>query len=723
MIKRCRSALGFLSLVLAAGCAPSASAPESASGPAAADLRPRLFPRLPYDLSRIENQDAVGRLPAEARAGLAANGFVVVGPTHGDMARCYREPDEPWSVKPFVTVDSVLEVFLKDLERAWGRMEAQQGASFAKLQAPLWSAVWSRCAKLPAGPARRAGLRLLGLVSVGRSLADPEWPGLGEAPAPGAEPALKGPDPLPEGVDAEAFRAAWKADLDAVLKGEGRSDSALWKRPIDWSAFKPVGPYAGDAELQRYYRLCQWWGAQGLRAAEPEERLMAAILAWAVLEPVRFPVIPRSVVELRWELERFGRLYDLFLGKSDDVPLDFLMTREFKFAEKNLRIPEDLGTEAFDKVLVELFKQAPAPRVPSEWDMRDALDPARRHGQGVRLLPARPTPESMVFARTTADLGRLLPRGLDFLAALGDDRARAHTLALEPAGVQRRWLADRLDALRKPEGQAWIAEGQPELQRSLCRLYLAMASLPKDERVPLFMRTEAYHDRGLAAALAVSAQLQEIVGPHRRVLGRFGGMGKADMPGLADPNLEAWQRLIELWHAASSALAEADVRLPETSLDVARSFSRIAAKQLRGDPLASDEASSFLLYGAELGSRLRATDLDQDRDANRKPDRRVCVALARSTEPDAVRWAGRGVCRIYAVVERDGKLYLCQGGVFDYREFDLPPGRALDREEFRKLMDAPAAPKSPDWTKSYRVEPAVKPAPGGTESGPRERTP
>lgn len=64
-------------------------------------------------------------------------------------------------------------------------------------------------------------------------------------------------------------------------------------------------------------------------------------------------------------------------------------------------------------------------------------------------------------------------------------------------------------------------------------------------------------------------------------------------------------------------------------------------------------------------------------------------------------------------VEYGSELVLTKGGVFDYREFDTPPGRALTREEFRGLMDSPDAPPPPAWTRSYRVERA--PARAGSE--------
>ncbi len=148
------------------------------------------------------------------------------------------------------------------------------------------------------------------------------------------------------------------------------------------------------------------------------------------------------------------------------------------------------------------------------------------------------------------------------------------------------------------------------------------------------------------------------------------------------------------------------VLLPDRSLNMARDFGRIAARQLRGEALGADEVDRLTDHRMELENALndgRAHGASGGLLGH--VDRRTCVTLARSFSPDAVRWAGRGVCPIYAVVEFDGRLHVCRGGVFDYREFDLPPGRALDREAFRRLMDSPAAPKAPGWTGSYRVEP------------------
>ena len=681
-------------LLVAGGCLPSGA--TSGQPP---DLRPRMYAALPFDLAKAGWEPRLQNLPPpEARRLLAANGFAVVGPAHGSMAGCYRQ-DWKTLVVPLVTVDSVIEVFLKDYEKAWLRVEEVQSERLAGLQAGLWAELLARWEKLPAGEARAAGARLLGLAAVGRSLADPGW-----------EPPAK----LPAGLDPARLGAAWRADLAAVLRGEGVAESALWKRPVDWSVFKPVGPYARNSALERGYRLSMWWGAQGLRSAERQERLMAAVLAWAMAEPEA----AGTAGGLAAQLARIEAVYDQFYGRPDDLPVS-MVTGWLKLAAGGgLAVPGDFGTEAFDRFLVSKFAQAPPPRVFSEWQPRDALDPARRRGQGVRLLPPRVTPETEVFARVVdpAVKGRWLPRWLDALAAFGDDRARELTLALEPAGERRKALAKRLDELRAPPAvPARTAPAEPAaapVPECARRLALALASPPRDGRMPLFMRTAAYRDRGLSAALAAWAGLRELDSPRRKISYAVGGAG--ELPGVAEPNLPAWDRLIALWQAAERALAAADVELPRASLELAGSFRAIADKQLRGQALTKAEQGLFMLYDVKLDNLLNEGGRVDFRDLDRLVDRRVGVAFARSIAPDAVRWAGKACCPIYAVVEYGGKLHLCRGGVFDYREFDLPSGRSLSREEFRKLMDSPQAPAPPEWTRSYRVEaaPAPAPAPG-----------
>jgi hypothetical protein len=287
------------------------------------------------------------------------------------------------------------------------------------------------------------------------------------------------------------------------------------------------------------------------------------------------------------------------------------------------------------------------------------------------------------------------------LAALGDERARELTLECEDSPEARGRLAEQLDKLRAENlGHALT------FPRCLDQLYAALANPRQDDRTPLFARTPAYRDRGLASALACWAGTREIY--YVRVLSG-GGIGGGDEPsGFADPNLDGWQRIIELCHVASRAFGRAQVEFAPTAMDWALTYRRLAEKQLRGEALSGADRRHFLHYGMELSNAIRVKTINDNDE--RFPegwpvvDRQIAVEFGRSRVPDLLRFAGKSCCRIYAIVEHNGRLYLCQGGVFDYCEFDRPAGISISRDDFRQLMDSEDAPSPPAWTKSYRAD-------------------
>lgn len=698
VVSSCNGSPGRL-LISAVLCVSSAVCAQAAENEVAGErpglgLRPTVYPELPFDLAQVESIDKA-ELSEDARAVLSQRGFVVVGPRHGSMPECY-----PTAGIPLVTIDSVLEVYLSDFEIAWGELETQQAHRFTRLQVELWDALVARFDRLPEGAARAAGERLLGLVAVGRALSRPDW---------------TIPSKLPDGVDADALRAAWKADLGLANAHEGSSESVLWRRAIDWSVFRPVGAYADNETIANYFRSSQWWGRQGLRTAEREERLCAGILMW-VLEDAS-PFDPSGDDEF-WhgfldDSDRIGplrtfneinRSYDEFFEDADDLTVtDLSYRRHDPRDETGLNLPQDLGTDEFDDWLQDVFGRLRIPEQFREWDLSDNT-PARRRGQGLRLLAPRVTTASHVFSRVTAPSvpGRLLPRGLDLLAALGDDRARALTLEYEAFSEARDALAAQLDKLRAEKTGFGLT-----FPRCLDQMCAALANPRPDERAPLFARTPAYHDRSLASALACWAGAREIY--FVRVLSGGGVGGGGVLVGIADPNLDGWQRLIELCHVTSRAFGRARVEFAPTAMDWALTYRRLAEKLLRGEPLTHADRWRFLNYFDELENAIRVKAI-QDVEDERFPegwpvvDRRVAVEFGRSRMPDQLRFAGKACCRIYAIVEYDGRLHLCQGGVFDYCEFDRPAGTSISRDEFRRLMDSEDAPAAPAWTRSYRVD-------------------
>ncbi len=672
---------------------PGASKPEEGE-PAASSLTAKKYRSLPFDLSHVHGLEHV-KLTDEAGRLLAKNGFVAVGPSHGDISRCYHMPQE---MPPFITIDSVIEVFLSDFEIAWAELEERQARRFQSVQAELWDALLVRLERLSRQNAQQAANRLLGLLAVGRKLGDPEW----ELPAD-----------LPEGIDAGPFRKLCNDELGKALKGEGVDQSELWEREIDWSIFKPVGPYALDEHRKAYYRTSQWWGRQGFRVNEPEERLCAGMLVWLLQDTSEPNPFQASDDRQFWMVDEptagplrtlldLEETYDCFFGDPVGVTVKHLLFEPRDLAgEPSFSLPADFGTRRFDDHMLKRFRTIPPPETYREWHEGRTLGIIPPVGR-FRLLPPRQTPASRVFGRVIDPHvpDRLLPRGLDLLAAWGDKRAEALTLAAETRGKSREQLQQELGELGKDLEPDYYFTFQPKL-RQLCT---ALAGPFPDHRAPLFVRSPAYHDRCLALALATWTGAREVYSVRVDVRYGVGGMMEP-LPGLMDPNLDGWQRLLELCHAAQRAFQHADVKLDPTTMEWALVFRRIAEKQLQGRPLTDGERYRFVLYWEALDNaiKIKASGDPGPEWPILRLERRVAVAFARSRIPDEVRYAGKACCRCYAVVEYGGKLQLCQGGVFDYFEFDMPPGRALSRDDFSKLMDSPESLKPPTWTKSYRA--------------------
>ncbi|MFT7643563.1 MAG: hypothetical protein ACI9G1_005329, partial [Pirellulaceae bacterium] len=72
----------------------------------------------------MKNLDSVD-LSDEAKEKLSKNGFVVTGPVGGSMPDLYS-----WGDLPFITIDSVIEVYLSELELAWSELEDKQATRF-----------------------------------------------------------------------------------------------------------------------------------------------------------------------------------------------------------------------------------------------------------------------------------------------------------------------------------------------------------------------------------------------------------------------------------------------------------------------------------------------------------------------------------------------------------------------------------------------------------------
>jgi uncharacterized protein DUF3160 len=581
------------------------------------------------DLDGIVGLDKVV-MSDEARALLARNGFVVCGRTIPDMSERYKA-SQP--LPRFYTVDVVTEVVLADMEAAFLKLHL---TSAERLKS-LLELLWNERSKVAVPEAMRAAFDRLGaIIAVGRALADPGWE-------------------LPK--DTPLLNHA-RADLYAVVRGVQGGESKLWRRSVDWAVYVPEGPHAATAELKCAYRVMRWWTHQGFHVDDAEELLCAGLLAWLIDVTAGAQPLLRSL----------NASHELFLGPPDDIPIAALFDAS------------DPDRAAFARELAQACEAAPPPMFDKAGD--------RRFGRTVRLLPVRRSFDAVLLQQVIHPNvpARWLPRGIDWIAAAGDDRARTHATADEPA------LQPLFENMSRPEPAS-------AYQDALAEFCLAQARLQTGPGRPDFMRTDAWRDRGLAAALATWAGARELMAP--LVHDSYERGFKDVPPSVIEPNLDAWRRLRDWALAAEDAFRRCDVQYDDrTRRLLIEKFLEMAQRQAQGGKLTDEEEwqliTDYYLMLQHPGE-----------DESGFVDRRTCTPFARqdTAHKRLVRRAGKAGARLYVILPHAGRPHLYQGAVFDYVEFDESPGRPVTRAEFRRLMDGPDAPAPPSWTRSYRARP------------------
>lgn len=614
------------------------------------------------DLSAVIGIDRV-KLSDPARELLRRNGFVVVPRPYHQIYSPYIHEGLP----VFVTTDALFHTYHVIMERQIARLEARLAADVEFLSKRLLAVL--------AGPAppdesavERDGRRLaLGCVAVAVGLLDPSH----APPAEVAEPV--------------------QAELRLVRAASGLAASPLFGYPVDYSMTRPRGFYAESAALQRYFQCVSWYGRAAFRLVSATETAAALAITRAYAED------PESVAV-------FGRLNDAyreFLGQQDDLTL-------IEYAETAARVQSRPRAER----LTAFVDAARALRDPTIHDMAVLAEPPATWQQltkGLRVIGPRHIPDSQVFQKLVdpAVPTRLLPSGLDLMAANGSTRARELLASLEvaelpgyAAGLES---AELLIAALK-------LEAEPDnYTRFLC-LVEAVTTRREDEPYA-FMRSPAWEDQKLNTALGAWASTR-----HTWVLQAKQSDGYPCFfriqPGWVEP--------APLFYACLSDLIQHTIRTlrPLGGFDIERlqaldelvsTLDAIAEKQVRREVLTAEEGltvGDFPTTIAALGYTTSWAGDDAASPTARIVDVHTSWDPRRHLEPeDRCLQVGVGPAYAMFVVMRDGEqLQLAVGGVYSYREFSQPTRDRLTDAAWRDACHRGTIPPAPVWTGSFIAE-------------------
>jgi hypothetical protein len=300
----------------------------------------------------------------------------------------------------------------------------------------------------------------------------------------------------------------------ALILASGEIELALFGVPrlVDASQFEPRGHYAGDYDLERYFRAMMWLGRTDFRLLETQpdgtqlfrpRQLQAAFALDALMD-----------VESKAIWQRLDRTIALFVGEPDDMTV---LELDDLLAGLGLESAAELSGMPDDEVAAAIARgRFGEQRIASRIIVKSRVEGSYPLDSTFAFFGQRYTVDSHVFSNLVYDrvgqgeVLRVVPSPLDAaFAALANDQAVA-TLASELATFD---YAGDLAAMRT------LVDAHPESywQSSLYTSWLAAlrslspsaAGTALDEPgLPEVARTEAWGHRLLNTQLASWAELR-----------------------------------------------------------------------------------------------------------------------------------------------------------------------------------------------------------------------
>lgn len=337
------------------------------------------------------------------------------------------------------------------------------------------------------------------------------------------------------------------------------------ERCVDWSQFRARGHYTQSTELRRFFRTMMWLGRAdlgfNLRAADPASRLKvdpdrerrAAMLAVLLLD--QSGQLGR--------LEAVSHIIDFMIGRSDNVSVTHVkealskagIDQAEKLVDRRALASFDVALDSVGPRAQQIRSQVLDGDVGSETPTELPL--------AFQVFGQRFLIDSFALANLVYDSivyggekqRRFMPRGLDAMAALGNDEA---TRLLEPDLEQFKFGSNLLAARRVVDAmkaEDWRASAYNQWLAALRTL----DDVPADRKLfPKVMQREAWRRKQLRTSLASWAELR-----HDTILyakQSYTTFYACEYPkGFVEPYPAFFARVRELTATLAARIAKADV--------------------------------------------------------------------------------------------------------------------------------------------------------------------
>lgn len=468
--------------------------------------------------------------------------------THGDTTE--SQPDLPY----FITTDALFQAYAWCQQKGTAKMETAHAGQIREYLGVLMTSL-NQVDALVEGDAaqiQKSKEMAVFVVGVAAALMD-------------AKVEIK-PENLRREVEEEAERVrqaqgtAWPVRLKISA-----NDPSL----LDYSLFKPVGLYAGDIGMERYFQAVRWLQLAPFRAASDEHMLAAAMLAVSH-NPQRLRQLKLDEQAAKRFEEREARLISLAgpAGGAGVMGCVLYPLAGSKAAKKATEwIQEARGT-------IESLERTEAGSAITSLPRRESGAEAAAH-----LILASTLTDAVLLEKLSQARGAAyFPNALSIASWLGSSYAAEQEKAEPGAEAILEEARKGLDASVKTSS----------LHQEGLMLLRHLVRRPADN-APAFMKGRAWQVKSCQTALAAWAQSRHVwalqAQPQFSV-----GAGFQEWPAFVEPAPYFWVGLSGLCRKAASLL-----QVPETEVVVNQRIAR-RLRQMADD------------YAAAVGKELTSSD-------------------------------------------------------------------------------------------------------------------
>ena len=500
----------------------------------------------------------------------------------------------------------------------------------------------------------------------------------------------------------ESYRSVAEMEIRNIMNGEDTMSPMMTKQIIfPYSLFKPRGHYTRSEEQKRYFRAMMW--LQSFTFCREKVLPMKQVLTMA-------EVFNRIDAKTAKEGVGVYKTLDFLMGEPDNVAI----LEVAEYVKKHLSgksLTELCATENVNKVnayLVELFKT------------RNRIESKIAEGgceDKINFMPQRYMADSYVLSRMfdeTANSNLPFPKGLHVFSAFGSKMA--DEILANVYGDPKAW-----DGYAKEMGEMKAEMGKfSEWDKSMYNKWFeCLVTLQKTDKLPDFMKTEAWQKKNLNTALASWAELRHdaILYAEQPIVAECGGGENFPDPivvGYVEPNLPFWLKMQEMVKLTKKLLTDNGLmteQLQTLTEDMEENMEfcvNVTKKELAGKTLTEDEYATIKSIGSSMEwFTLSVLDPDERPDswqAVTGADRRVAVVADVFTrnvlgcQKCGILYEAVGSPDIiYVTVVLGDKVYLMRGAVLSYYEFVNPLGNRLTDEEWQSRLEKNNVPARPKW--------------------------